>query len=153
MKMRASFRSQLVTGSVLWTVGLLLFLSMLGIHLLATNPRPHQFIYQWFFNSPMVVVLIVGAAAMVGGAWQIRRSLTALTQLHGRLTAVHRVTRPHQSGNEARRRADGDADECGERDGHATDDGCLKERRDRRRAGQPPVAEWGRASATKITTT
>jgi len=90
VKVRASFRSQLVTGSVLWTVGLLLFISMLGIHLLATNPRPHQFIYQWFFNSPMVVVLLVGAAAMVGGAWQIRRSLTALAQLHGRLAAVHR---------------------------------------------------------------
>ena len=90
MRARASFRSQLVAGSVLWTLGLLVFISMLGIHLLATHPRPHQFIYQWFFNSPMVVVLMVGAAAMVGGAWQIRRSLTAMAQLHARLTAVHR---------------------------------------------------------------
>jgi signal transduction histidine kinase len=90
VKVRASVRSQLVVGSVLWTIGLLVFISMLAIHLLANNPRPHRFIYQWFFDSPMVVVLVVAAAAMVGGAWQIRRSLAAMTQLHGRLTAVHR---------------------------------------------------------------
>ena len=90
MKSRASFRSQLAAGSVLWTVGLLVVISMLAIHLLANNPRQHEFVYQWFFDSPMVAVLIVGAAAMVGGAWQIRRSLTAMAALHGRLTAVHR---------------------------------------------------------------
>jgi signal transduction histidine kinase len=90
VKVRASFRSQLVSGSVLWTLGLLVFISMFAIHLLATNPRPHQFIYQWFFNAPVIVVLAVAAAAMVGGAWQIRRSLNAMAQLHGRLTAVHR---------------------------------------------------------------
>jgi signal transduction histidine kinase len=90
VKSRASFRSQLAIGSVLWTLGLLVFISMLAIHLLANNPRPHQYIRQWFFDSPVVVVLVVGAAAMVGGAWQIRRSLTAMAALHGRLTAVHR---------------------------------------------------------------
>src|SRR5687767_2113417 len=63
---------------------------MLAIHLLANNPRQHEFVYQWFFDSPMIAVLIVGAAAMVGGAWQIRRSLTAMAALHRRLTAVHR---------------------------------------------------------------
>jgi len=88
--MRASFRSQLVVGSVLWTLGLLVFISIAAIHLLSTNPRGHQFIFQTFFNAPMVVVLVVSAAAMVGGAWQIRRSITAMAQLHGRLTAVHR---------------------------------------------------------------
>ena len=90
MKSRASFRSQLAIGSVLWTLGLLVFISMLAIHLLAANPRPHEYIFRWFFNAPMVVVLTVAAAAMVGGAWQIRRSLRAMTTLHSRLTAVHR---------------------------------------------------------------
>jgi signal transduction histidine kinase len=90
MKARASFRSQLVAGSVLWTIGLLVVLSMLGIHLLANNPRPHRYIRQWFFDSPVMVVLIVGAAAMVGGVWQIRRSIAAMGQLHSRLAAVHR---------------------------------------------------------------
>jgi signal transduction histidine kinase len=90
VKSRASFRSQLAIGSVLWTLGLLVFISMLAIHLLAANPRPHEYIFRWFFNAPMVVVLTVAAAAMVGGAWQIRRSLRAMTTLHSRLTAVHR---------------------------------------------------------------
>ena len=98
MKARASFRSQLVVGSVLWTLGLLVFISMLGIHLLSTHPRQHEFIFQSFFNAPMVVVLIVGAAAMVGGAWQIRRSITAMGQLHTRLTAVHRGEQPEVTG-------------------------------------------------------
>jgi signal transduction histidine kinase len=90
VKARSSFRSQLAIGSLLWTIGLLVLISMLAIHLLANNPRPHKFVYRLFFDSPVVIVLIVGAAAMVGGAWQIRRSLTAMSQLHGRLTAVHR---------------------------------------------------------------
>ena len=90
VKGRSSFRSQLAIGSVLWTFGLLVFISMLAIHLLASNPRPHQFVYRLFFDSPMVVVLVVAAAAMVGGAWQIRRSIGAMTALHSRLTAVHR---------------------------------------------------------------
>jgi len=98
MSVRASFRSQLVVGSVLWTLGLLVLISMLGIHLLATHPVQHQFIFQSFFNAPIVVVLIVGAAAMVGGAWQIRRSLAAMGQLHGRLTAVHRGEQPTVTG-------------------------------------------------------
>jgi signal transduction histidine kinase len=98
VKARRSFRSQLVVGSVLWTLGLLVFISMIGIHLLANNPVPHKFIFQLFFNSPFVVVLIVAAAAMVGGAWQIRRSITAMGHLHSRLTAVHRGEQPEITG-------------------------------------------------------
>ena len=98
MKARASFRSQLVVGSVLWTLGLLVFISMLGIHLLANNPVPHKFVFQLFFDSPLVVVLMVAAAAMVGGAWQIRRSITAMGQLHTRLAAVHRGEHPEVTG-------------------------------------------------------
>jgi signal transduction histidine kinase len=90
VKARASFRSQLVVGSVLWTLGLLFFVGMLAIHLLGTNPRPHMAIYRWFTTTPMGVILAGAAAAMFAGVWQIRRSLLAMARLHSRLGAVHR---------------------------------------------------------------
>jgi signal transduction histidine kinase len=90
MKTRPSFRSQLVIGSVMWTVGLLFAISVLTVHLLRNNPVPHMIVYSWFFNSHVVLVLAVSGVIMLAGAWQIRRSLGALTQLHAQLTAVHR---------------------------------------------------------------
>jgi signal transduction histidine kinase len=64
--------------------------SVLSIHLLANNPSPHMAIVHWFARSQMVVVLAATAVVMLAGAWQIRRSLRAMGQLHTRLTAVHR---------------------------------------------------------------
>jgi signal transduction histidine kinase len=90
VKARPSFRSQLVVGSMLWTIGLLFAVSVLAVHLLRRNPVPHAIIYSWFFNSHVVVVLAVSGVVMLAGAWQIRRSLRALAQLHTRLGAVHR---------------------------------------------------------------
>ena len=90
MKARASFRSQLVVGSVLWTLGLLFAISIIAVHLLATNPGPHMTIYVWFAHAHMGLVLAGSVAGMVAGAWQIRRSLRAMTILHSRLSAVHR---------------------------------------------------------------
>jgi signal transduction histidine kinase len=90
VKGRASFRSQLVVGSVMWTLGLLFAISVLAVHLLRNNPVPHMFVYSWFLNSHTVIVLAVSGVVMMAGAWQIRRSLAALTQLHTRLGAVHR---------------------------------------------------------------
>jgi signal transduction histidine kinase len=90
MKRRVSFRSQLVVGSVLWTLGLLFFVSVLAVHLLGTNPRPHMAIYRWFTTTPMGLILAGAAAAMFAGVWQIRRSLSAMARLQSRLGAVHR---------------------------------------------------------------
>lgn len=90
MKARASFRSQLVIGSVLWTLGLLVAISIVAVHLLSRNPVPHFQIYQLFSGAHFGAVLTGGALAMSAGVWQIRRSLKAMAQLHTRLTAVHR---------------------------------------------------------------
>ena len=67
--MRASFRSQLVAGSVLWTLGLLTFISIAAIHLLSTHPRQHAFIYDSFFNAPTVIVLVGYLAWLVEVLW------------------------------------------------------------------------------------
>ena len=68
MKARASFRSQLVIGSLLWTLGLLVAISILAVHVLANNPAPHKFVYQWFFNAHLGLVLVIAVAVMEGGA-------------------------------------------------------------------------------------
>jgi signal transduction histidine kinase len=88
--MRTSFRSQLVVGSVLWTLGLLVFISVAAVHLLSANPRFHEFVFMRFFNAPMIVVMVAAVAAMAGGAWQVRRTVTTMAKLHSRLSAVHR---------------------------------------------------------------
>jgi signal transduction histidine kinase len=90
VKPRASFRSQLAIGSLLWTIGLLSAVSVLAVHLLRSNPVPHMIVYSWFFNSQMVAVLAGSGAIMLLGAWQIRRSMVAISRLHAQLDAVHR---------------------------------------------------------------
>jgi signal transduction histidine kinase len=90
MRSRASFRSQLFVGSVLWTLGLLFAISILAVHLLGRNPVPHFHVYNWFASAHVGFVLAGAALAMSAGVWQIRRSLKAMAQLHTRLTAVHR---------------------------------------------------------------
>src|SRR5262245_19087023 len=89
MKRRASFRSQLLVGSVLWTLGVFVVISAALIHFLGTTPRPHRFIYI-NFGSHIVLAVIVGALSLAGGAWQIRRIAAALGLLHRNLTSVLR---------------------------------------------------------------
>jgi signal transduction histidine kinase len=47
-------------------------------------------IYRWFARVDMVAILALGGMAMLAGAWQIRRSLSAMALLHTRLSAMHR---------------------------------------------------------------
>lgn len=90
MSARASFRSQLVVGSVLWTVGLLVLVSISAIMFLAHNPRPHLAVIRAFIAVPPAVWVAIGVACMAGGVLQIRRSLVAVGQLGIRLTELHR---------------------------------------------------------------
>ena len=99
MKARSSFRSQLVVGSVLWTLGLLFVISVLAIHLLSSNPGPHMVVYRLFASVDMVFILALGGVAMMAGAWQIRRSLSAMALLHTRLSAMHRGEDRHLGGS------------------------------------------------------
>jgi signal transduction histidine kinase len=89
VKGRASFRSQLLIGSVLWTLGVFAAISAGVIQFLGTNPAPHRFIYMTF-NAHVVMALVLGGAVMAAGAWQIRRSLAAMGRLQTRLASVHR---------------------------------------------------------------
>lgn len=78
---RASFRSQLLIGSLLWTLGLLIAVSVLGVLFLAQNPRPHRMVLAWFITVPAGVSAAVGVGCMVAGGLRIRRSLSAMDQV------------------------------------------------------------------------
>ena len=90
MSTRGSFRSQLVIGSLLWTIGVLLTVSVLLIVFLAEHPTPHRMIFDWTASSPLVLTISAGAGLMAAGVWRIRRSLSAVDRLRVRLAAVHR---------------------------------------------------------------
>jgi signal transduction histidine kinase len=89
VKARASFRSQLLIGSVLWTLGLLVAVSVCLIQFLGAYPNPHRVILGWFVQLHMALALAIGGACMTAGAWQIWRSLAGVGLLRQRLAAVH----------------------------------------------------------------
>lgn len=83
-----SLRSQLVAGSVLWTLGVMLALSVLLIAFLATHPRPHTVVLEWMLSVPLVVTFTAGLACMAGGIWRIRRSLASMDRLRTALASI-----------------------------------------------------------------
>lgn len=85
-----SFRSRLLVGSVVWTIGVLLLVSVFLVVFLAAHPRPHAVILDWFITVPAALVAAVGAACLAAGALQIRRGLSAVDELRVQLTAVRR---------------------------------------------------------------
>jgi signal transduction histidine kinase len=85
---RRSLRSQLVVGSVLWTVGVMLFVSVMLIVFLATHPEPHAIILGWVLAFPLSVTTVVGLLCMAAGAWCIRRALSGMDRLGTRLASI-----------------------------------------------------------------
>jgi signal transduction histidine kinase len=85
-----SFRSRLLVGSVIWTIGVLLVVSMVLVVFLAGHPRPHAVVLGWFLAAPAALVVVVGAGCLVAGALQIRRGLSAVDELRAHLAAVRR---------------------------------------------------------------
>ena len=90
MSARASFRSQLLVGSVLWTFGVMLVVSVLAMLFLAHNPRPHMMVLGWLVAVPAALSVTIGLACMATGAARIRRSLSAVEQLRDQLAQIHR---------------------------------------------------------------
>ena len=94
-----SFRSRLLVGSLVWTLGVLLVVSVLAVLFLAGHPRPHQVILGWFLTAPAAIIVFAGAGCMIAGALQIRRGLSAVDELRGRLAAVRSGDAQHLPGS------------------------------------------------------
>jgi signal transduction histidine kinase len=82
-----SFRSRLLVGSVLWTIGVLLVVSVLLIWLLGLHPGLHARTYAQFRSTPAVVTFTLGLAGMTVGLLTIRRGLAAVDRLRATLVA------------------------------------------------------------------
>ena len=87
-----SFRTRLLVGSLLWTVGVVLVLSVLLVLFFATHPQPHVATFRHFMAVPLAVSGTVGLASLVAGGVTIRRGLAAMEQVRARLGDVHAGT-------------------------------------------------------------
>jgi signal transduction histidine kinase len=95
--MALTLRARLLIGACLWTIGLFAIAGVIVTRLIYRYPdAPHVF-HAPFTHAPMAVSL--AALCMVVGLWQVRRGLSAVTQVRERLADVH-------AGREARLRGD-----------------------------------------------
>ncbi len=98
MSTTGSFRTRLLAGSVLWTLGVMLVSAAALVTFLATHPQPHRTLLDSFLAVPLVVSLAIGVACMAAGALAIWRGLQAVDLLRVRLADVHRGTSTRLTG-------------------------------------------------------
>ena len=87
MNTKPSLRARIVGGAALWTFGLLISASLVGIMALLGHPIQHAFTLNMLINHP-ATALVVAVLSMVLGAWQVKKGLSALDDLRKRLGAV-----------------------------------------------------------------
>ena len=92
MTASGSFRSRLVAGSILWTVGVMLVISVALVTFLASHPQPHRTIFYWFISVPLGVSAVVGVTCLTAGVLTIWRGVRAMDLLRLRLADVRRGT-------------------------------------------------------------
>ena len=88
MKRPLSLRSRVLVGAVLWTVGLFIVAGALTVTAVEFHPsariavRTHD-----IFRQPWVIALAV--LSLIAGVWQVRRGLSPIHRLRGRLAGLH----------------------------------------------------------------
>ena len=87
MNTKLSLRARVIGGAALWTLGLLISASLVGIMALLGHPIQHAFVLNMLFNHP-VAAIAVAVLSMVLGFWQVKNGLSALDDLRKRLGAV-----------------------------------------------------------------
>ena len=88
MKKPFSLRSHLFLGAVLWTVGLLIITGALLITAMELHSRvPIARVVHDLFRQPVVVLLAL--LSMVVGLLQVRRGVSPIDNLRGRLAGLH----------------------------------------------------------------
>jgi signal transduction histidine kinase len=82
-----SLRFRLLVGALLWTVGLFAATSALVVRAVLKHPhaaRTFHDIFEQFWT-----VSFISAVCMLVGFWQVRRALSAMDDLRGRLADLH----------------------------------------------------------------
>ena len=81
MTQQRSFRSRMIVGSLLWTVGLLAITTVIGAAIVHRYPHLVFFVH----NSALVVF---STLFLLGGLSMLRHGLSPFTELRERLAAV-----------------------------------------------------------------
>ena len=88
MKRPLSLRSRVLVGAVLWTVGLFIVAGALMVTAVEFHQsariavRTHD-----IFRQPLVIAFAV--LSLIAGVWQVRRGLSPIHSLRGRLAGLH----------------------------------------------------------------
>jgi len=84
---RTSLRAHLLLGATLWTAGLFAAAGVFVTYVMFHHPSTPRIIHSPFlhFRTASAIALIF----MILGFWQVRRGLSAVQQLHARLSDVH----------------------------------------------------------------
>ena len=82
-----SLRARLLLGAVLWTIGLFTATGVAITHVWLLHPGRADFFHHLFMH--FTASSIVAAVCMVAGFVQVRRGLSAVSQLRARLADVH----------------------------------------------------------------
>jgi signal transduction histidine kinase len=88
LKLLASLRSRLLSGAVLWTIGLFIGSLLLSVAVFDRHPRVPYYLHSHAIYQR--TELIVGAIVfMLVGFWVVRRGLAPFARLRSQLSGVH----------------------------------------------------------------
>jgi signal transduction histidine kinase len=84
---KSALRRRLLIGSVFWTFGLFTLTGVVLTHIMFSHPRApgifhHVFSNTWYMSA-------IGLALLAAGVWNVRRGVSAISQLRSRLGDVH----------------------------------------------------------------
>jgi signal transduction histidine kinase len=93
---RSALRRRLFVGSIFWTLGLFALTGVVLTHIMFAHPRApgifhHVFSNAWFMS-------VVGVALLAAGVWNVRRGVSAISQLRSKLGDVHAGRAPRLAG-------------------------------------------------------
>lgn len=86
MRPTSSLRSRVLFGSVLWSLGLFVVVSLALTQLMLRYPNAPRMVHEAL--SHVGIVSVVALLCLAIGAWQVRRGLSAIGQLRTRLGDV-----------------------------------------------------------------
>jgi signal transduction histidine kinase len=91
-----SLRSRLVSGALLWTLGLFVVTGVVTTVVMMRYPKTPFILHGMFEHHNLSAV--VAAVSMLWGLWQVRRGFAPIDQLRARLAAVRDGNRPRIEG-------------------------------------------------------
>ncbi len=85
--MAMTLRARLMLGAVLWTIGLFTATGVVFTHVMLLHPQAPGFFHHLFMH--FTASSLAAVACMAAGFAQVRRSVSAVSQLRARLADVH----------------------------------------------------------------